>query len=219
MILSIVTKQRNSAFPTCLLALIHYQLPVHIQWLYIIKLEEKNKLGTSVSLIHCSRWLQTVSGTYSSLSLVRSAFRSSSFSRIRALTCSISSASSAIGSSWYVLASWTRGSGNGSRSNLLSFQLYMIHIEFFWIFILVSIIRNIDSEFMKEILRYININLQYTRSNTCIQQNNMCMKRGKEGNIPGSVGSLDNSSSSSSNSFLNLKSPIAMYYYNINCYW
>lgn len=84
---------------------------------------------------------------------------------------------------------------------------------------LVSIIRNIDSEFMIEILRYININLQYTRSNTCIKQNNIYMKRGKEGNIPGSVGSLDNSSSSSSNSFLNLKSPIAMYYYNINCYW
>ena len=60
--------------------------------------------------MHCSRWLHTVRGTNSSLSLVLRAFKSSSFSRIRALTCSISSASSAVGSSWYALVSWIRGS-------------------------------------------------------------------------------------------------------------
>lgn len=45
------------------------------------------------------------------------------------------------------------------------------------------------------------------------------MKRGKEGNIFGLVGFLDNSFFFLSNFFFNLKSLIVMYYYNINCYW
>lgn len=67
-------------------------------------------------------------------------------------------------------------------SHLLSFKSYMVHTKCSWIFILLTIIWNMDFELMIEILRYMYISLQYTWSNICIKENtcNMCMKKGKK---------------------------------------